>query len=549
VSTETEQATTFHGGRLIARRLKALGVSKLFTLSGGHLFSIYDGCKDEGIDIVDTRHEQTAAFAAEGWAKVTREPGVAALTAGPGVTNGMSAMGSALQNHSPVVVLGGRAPAMRWGMGSLQEIDHVPFVRPLTRFAATPESTAEIPGLVDDAWRAAVGPHGGPAFVDFPLDLVFGEGPEAPDDFCAPQPWTGAGADADEIERAAALLRGAERPVVMAGTDLYWGRGEAELLALADELRIPVFLNGLARGCVPADHPMAFARARKLGLGGADVALVIGVPMDFRLGFGAAFGEDTEIVVIDAAEPERDHPRPPAAELYGALPATLDALREGAAGGPDRTAWHAQLRAEEDEKRAGEREALEDDRAPLHPMRLYAELIATLDRDAIVVGDGGDFVSFAGRVMPSYEPGCWLDPGPYGCLGSGPGYALAAKLAHPDRQVVLLLGDGAFGFAGMEFDTLARHGVDVVGVMGNNGIWALEHHPMMFLYGYSIAAKLTPETRYDTVVEALGCEGILVREPAELRPALERAFSAGRPALVNVLTDPEVVYPRSANLA
>jgi acetolactate synthase-1/2/3 large subunit len=182
-------------------------------------------------------------------------------------------------------------------------------------------------------------------------------------------------------------------------------------------------------------------------------------------------------------------------------------------------------------------------------MRVYAELAAVLDRDAIVIGDGGDFVSFAGRVVDSYQPGCWLDPGPFGCLGSGPGYALAAKLAHPERQVVLLLGDGAFGFAGMEFDTLARHGVNVVGVIGNNGIWALEKHPMEFLYGYSVAAELRPETRYDLVVEALGGHGELVRTPEELRPALTRAFEAGKPALVNVLTDPSVVYPRKANLA
>ena len=182
-------------------------------------------------------------------------------------------------------------------------------------------------------------------------------------------------------------------------------------------------------------------------------------------------------------------------------------------------------------------------------MRIYGELAAMLDRDAVVVGDGGDFVSYAGRVVDSYEPGCWLDPGPFGCLGSGPGYALAAKLAHPDRQVVLLLGDGAFGFAGMEFDTLARHGVSVLAVIGNNGIWALEKHPMEFLYGYSVAADLRPQTRYDLVVEALGCHGELVREPGELRPALERAFESGKPTLVNVFTDPSVVYPRRSNLA
>jgi acetolactate synthase-1/2/3 large subunit len=539
------ETTTLHGGRLVARRLKAYGVSRLFTLSGGHLFSIYDGCREEGIEIVDVRHEATAAFAAEGWAKVTREPGVAALTAGPGVTNGMSAIASAQQNNSPVLVLGGRAPAMRWGQGSLQEIDHVPFVRPLVKLAATAGATAEIPGLLDEAWQAIRTPHGGPAFVDLPLDVVFSEAPE-PESAPLAAPRAGR-ADPAALDRAAALLRDAERPVIMAGTNLYWGRGEDALRELAEALGIPVFLNGLARGCLPADHPLCFARARREGLKGADLALVVGVPMDFRLGFGAAFGEDADIVAVDVAEPGRDHPRPAAAELYGDVAETLRAL--AGARGTDTAAWAEHLRGVEAEKREGERAQLSDDRAPLHPMRVYAELARVLDRDAIVVGDGGDFVSYAGRVVPSYAPGCWLDPGPFGCLGSGPGYALAAKLARPDRQVVLLLGDGAFGFSGMEFDTLARHGVHVVGVMGNNGIWALEKHPMEFLYGYSVAADLRPETRYDEVVAALGGHGELVREPGELRGALERALAADGPALVNVLTDPAVAYPRSANLA
>jgi acetolactate synthase I/II/III large subunit len=548
-TAEQEHGTrTFHGGRLIARRLAAHGVTRLFTLSGGHLFSIYDGCRAEGIDIVDVRHEATAAFAAEGWAKVTRTPGVAALTAGPGVTNGMSAMASALQNHSPMVVLGGRAPAFRWGQGSLQEIDHVPFVRPVTKLAATPESTAEIPGCVDEAFAAAVRPHGGPAFVDFPLDHVFGEAPEPADAPPARRdgPYAAAGA---ALDRVAAMLRGAERPVLMAGSDLYWGRGEGALRALAEAVGIPVFLNGLARGCLPADHELFFSRARSAGLKGADVALVVGVPMDFRLGFGGSFGEETDVVVVDAVEPARAHPRAPAAEVYGPLPAMLQALADTAPGGPDPRRWIGHLRGIESEIRAGERAELDDDRAPLHPMRVYRELAGVLDRDTIVVGDGGDFVSYAGRVVDSHEPGCWLDPGPFGCLGSGPGYALGAKLAHPERDVVLLLGDGAFGFSGLEFDSLARHGVHVVAVMGNNGIWALEKHPMEAIYGYSVAAELRPGTRYDKVVEALGGHGELVQRPAELRPALERALAAEGPALVNVLTDPSVAYPRRSNLA
>ena len=546
MATETDQAS-LHGGRLIAQRLRAAGVSHLFTLSGGHLFSLYDGCREAGIAIVDVRHEQSAAFAAEGWAKATRQPGVCALTAGPGVTNGMSAIASASQNGSPMLVLGGRAPQMRWGMGSLQEIDHVPFVSPLAKLARTADSTAAIPALVDDALRAAGEPPTGPTFVDLPLDYVFGEAPSPGGAGASPR--APAPADAAEIERAADLLRGAERPVVMAGTGLYWAHGEDPLVALCDELRLPVFLNGLARGCVPADHPGFFSRARGSALKGADVALVVGVPMDFRLGFGGSFGDDTKLIAIDSTPPPRPHPRPVEARLYGDVAATLDELRAGAAGGPDRAEWNRHLRTAENDKRAAEQRDLTDERAPLHPMRIYGELAAVLERNAVVVGDGGDFVSYAGRIVDTYEPGCWMDPGPYGCLGCGPGYAIAAKLARPERQVCLLLGDGAFGFAAMEFDTMVRHGIPVVAVMGNNGIWGLEKHPMESLYGYSVAADLQPGLHYERIVETLGGHGEFVERLEDLRPALERAFASGKPALVNVLTDPSVAYPRKSNLA
>jgi thiamine pyrophosphate-dependent acetolactate synthase large subunit-like protein len=535
-----------HGGRVVAKVLKSRGVTHLFTLSGGHLFSIYDGCKEEGIEIVDVRHEQTAAFAAEGFAKATRGVGVAALTAGPGVTNGISAMAGAQANGSPVCVLGGRAPEMRWGAGSLQEFDHVPVVSPLVKSAETVRAGDRIAAATAAALDLALAAPSGPTFVDYPLDVVFSEAgdevPAAPG-AADPQP-------AEGVDEAAALLAAAERPVVMAGTGLYWGRGEGELRALAEALGIPVFLNGLGRGCLPADHELSFSRARGAGLKGADVALVVGVPLDFRLGFGESFGEETKIVRLDPAPNALTANRLPEIDLVGDVAASLAAIREAASADPSRTsAWVEQLTGVEDEKRAAERQELEDPRSPLHPVRVYKELGEVLDRDAVVIGDGGDFVSYAGRFIDTYEPGCWMDPGPFGCLGAGPGQAIGAKLAHPDRQVCLLLGDGAFGFAGIEFDTMARHGIGVVGVMGNNGIWALEHHPMKFLYGYSVAAELRPETPYEQMVEALGCEGVMVREPDQLRPALERAFASGKPTLVNVLTDPEVVYPRKSNLA
>jgi acetolactate synthase I/II/III large subunit len=547
MSTDAVSTDTVHAGRLIARRLKASGVDTVFTLSGGHLFSLYDGCRDEGIRLIDTRHEQTAAFAAEGWSKVTRLPGVAALTAGPGVTNGMSAMGAAQQNQSPLVVLGGRAPAGRWGMGSLQEIDHVPFVAPLARFAATAESPGDAGRLVDEALRAAIGPPSGVAFVDFPMDHAFSMADDDGRPGALADVPPGPAPDGEALSRAATLLAAARRPVIMAGTNLWWGHGEAALLRLADERRIPVLMNGMARGAAPADHPLAFSRVRGKALAEADVALIVGVPMDFRLGFGGVFGPQTKLVVVDRAAPERRHPRPVEAELYGDLLSILAALATGT--GTHHEDWIDDLRTAETAARGREQAELAEDRVPLHPMRVYAELAPMLDRDAIVVIDAGDFGSYAGRVIDSYLPGCWLDSGPFGCLGSGPGYALAAKLARPDRQVVLLQGDGAFGFSGMEWDTLVRHNVPVVSVIGNNGIWALEKHPMEALYGYSVVAELRPGTRYDEVVRALGGHGELVSAPNELRPALERAFASGQPAVVNVLTDPSVAYPRRSNLA
>ncbi len=521
----------------------------MFSLSGGHLFSIYDGCREEGIEVIDTRHEASAAWAAEGYAKATREAGVCALTAGPGVTNGMSPIAGAQQNRSPLVVLGGRAPEMRWGSGSLQEIDHVPFVEPLVKSAVTAKETARIPELTAAAIDVALSQPSGPTFVDYPLDVVFSEAEaEVP---AAPE--RSPGRPADRSDEAAALLAGAERPAIMAGTGLYWARGEEELQALAEALGIPVFLNGMGRGCVPADHELCFSRTRGKGLKEADVALVVGVPLDFRLAFGGSFGEETKLVSLDVAESELTATRQPDLALVGDLPATLAALREAAAsagGARGRTdLWISALREAETEKRAAEEGELNDDRAPLHPVRVYKELNEVLDRDAIVIGDGGDFVSYAGRYINTYQPGCWMDTGPYGCLGAGPGQAIGAAIAHPDRQICLLLGDGAFGFSGMEFDTMARHDLPVVGIIGNNGIWALEHHPMKFLYGYSMAAKLRPATRYDQLAEALGCHSELVESPDQLRPALDRAFSAGKPALVNVITDPEVVYPRKAVLA
>ena len=536
-----------NAGELIALALKRAGVSHLFTLNGGHIWPILTGAAEHGLRIIDVRHEQSAAFAAEGWAKVTRECGVAAVTAGPGVTNSVTAIAQAQSAESPMFVIGGRAPAARWGMGSLQEMDHVAVVQSLTKKALTLGSAEEAYATAADCVRTALSRRTGPVFMDIPLDVLFGadDMPEATEHLT---PDLGPLPDPDLVEKAARLIRDAERPAIIAGGSVWWAHAEAELEALVEGAHLPLCVNGMARGMLPPGHPLFFPRARGPALGEADLILVIGVPLDFRLNFGKppVFAEDARLIVIDV-DGHRKH-RAAEVSMYGDLKAALAALGEAANGIPERRPWLELLRTSE--ARARERDASMTQAAssPVHPARLVAEVDRFCDPDAIYVGDGGDFVSFAGRLIERPAPGLWIDPGPFGSLGSGPAYAMAAKLARPDRQVMLLSGDGAFGFSAMEFDTMVRHRIPVVCVVGNNGIWALEKHPMQNMLGMSIAADLAPHTRYDKVVEALGGYGEMVERPEEIRPALERAFASGLPACVNVICDPDAEYPRSSVL-
>jgi acetolactate synthase-1/2/3 large subunit len=387
--------------------------------------------------------------------------------------------------------------------------------------------------------------------VDIPLDVVFTPADESTvPDWREPERTP---VDGDALELAAAALGRAERPVLIAGTDVWLGGAEQALRDLAATARVPVLGNGMGRGLVAADDELALSRARGAALSGADLVIVAGTPLDFRLGFGR-FGAAGVVHLADSPQGVATHV-PLVAGVSGDLAETLRGLA-ARPGGPTgelaavRARWLEELRGTERAKRAAEEALLASDASPIHPARVYGELRGVLDRDAVVIGDGGDFVSFAGKLVDSYTPGCWLDPGPYGCLGTGLGYAVAARLARPSAQVCLLLGDGAAGFGLLDADTLVRHRLPVVMVVGNNGIWALEKHPMEALYGgWSAAADLQPGVRYDDIVRALGGAGETVSSPAELRPALDRAFASGVPYLVNVLTDPAVAYPRSTVLA
>jgi acetolactate synthase-1/2/3 large subunit len=533
-----------HGGELALAALRAYGVTEMFTLSGGHVFPLYDAAHKSGFPIYDVRHEQSAVFAAEAVAKLQRRPGLAVLTAGPGVTNGISGLTSAYFNGAPVLVIGGRAPAFRWGAGSLQEIDHVPLVAPVTKHAATVLANEEIPAAIAGALTAALTPHRGPAFLDMPLEVIFSAG-DAPAvaDPAVPviEP------DPDEVARAARLIAAAERPVIIAGSDVYAGDAVAALREAAEALQVPVFTNGMGRGALPPEHPLAFAKSRRTALKGADVVVVIGTPLDFRLGFGD-FGAAQVVHVVDAPSQRAVHTTPTAAPA-GDLRLILSALADHDGTRADHSGWIADLRQAEDAAKARDAEEMAAETDPIRPARVYGELRRVLARDAVTIGDGGDFVSYAGRYLEPAQPGTWLDPGPYGCLGTGMGYAMGARVTYPDRQVCVLMGDGAAGFSLMDVESLARQRLPVVIVVGNNGIWGLEKHPMRAMYGYDVAADLQPELRYDDVVKALGGAGETVAKASDLGPALKRAFDAGVPYLVNVLTDPADAYPRSANLA
>ncbi len=546
----TEASLSGHSGELAVAVARAHGVETMFTLSGAHVFPMYDGAvkAEPPMRLVDVRHEQTAAFAAEATGKLTRVPGLAVLTAGPGVTNGLSAVAQAQFAGSPMVVVGGRAPAARWGSGSLQEIDQPPILAPITKQARTLHTADDVLEGVHDAFVAAGSPHRGPTFVDIPLDEFFnnGSGP-----LPTVKPYRGAEPDGEAITEIAELLAAASRPVLVLGTDVWADGAEDAALRFVESAGIPTITNGMGRGLVPGGHPLLVTKARGQALGGSDLVVVVGTPLDFRLGYGVFGGDDDSsrarvVHVADSPGQVSGHAEL-AASVSGDLTSVLDGLLtalEQVVRRPDWSDWVTDLQASV--KTATEKDAalLGAEADPIHPARIYGELVPRLAEDSVVIGDGGDFVSFAGKFVEPRRPGGWLDPGPYGCLGAGLGSAIAARIARPSAQVVLLLGDGAAGFSLMDVDTLVRHNLPVVMVMGNNSAWGLEKGPMQMLYGYDVAADLAEQTRYDEVVRALGGAGETVTDPREIGPALDRAFAANAPYLVNVITDVEAAYPR-----
>lgn len=527
-----------HGGRLAARALALAGVDVIFTLSGGHVMGIYDGCLDEGIQVVDVRHEQAAVHAADAWARLhPGKVGVAVLTAGPGVTDGVTGVANAWRANSPIVVIGGQGPFNNLRRGSLQEMDHVSVMRPITKWADACYETHRIAEYVELAVRNALSGVPGPSFLEIPMDVLHG----FVDLATAPMPTfrdyrVRTTAPAEELVRAAEIIDAAEKPMVMAGTGIKWSDGGAALTAFCEDTGFPCFTNGMARGEIPMSHPLFYGKARKAALADADVVILAGTPLDFRMRFGDSIPPDTPIVQLDLDDTLIGQNRSATVGLVGNLGRNLTALGEQLSRDPARFEdWRATLRTVEDAADEALASQLHSDEVPIDPLRLCREISDFIDTDdsMIVIGDGGDIVAQASKVLKVPENGTWMDPGPLGTLGVGMPFALAAQLAHPEQRVMIIYGDGAFGLNGFEFDTAVRFGLPIVGVVGNDAAWGQMLRPQAGLFGRLVATELN-STRYDLVVEALGGHGEHVTEPGEIRGALERAFASGKPALVNV---------------
>jgi len=534
------------GGDLFVKQLKREGVKYIFTLCGGHINPIFNACIEEGIGIIDVRHEQAAAHAAAGWARATGEPGIAVVTAGPGVTDSVTGVVEAFTAGIPMIVFGGRAPLFDFDRGALQDMDQVRLMEPFTKWARTIYEPKRIPGYVSAAFRIARSSTPGPVYLECPVDILMEQVDEGevtyPKGYYAPAE---GGGSPSQIADAVDLLMKAERPAILAGDGLFWARADQELKEFIELTRLPVRMTGLAQGAIRADHPLALGHPATAM---ADVVLALGVKFDFLEGYGQSplFDAGARIIQVNIDPALIGYNRAAKIGIAGNPKTVLKQMAEevrGAQQQPDRSAWIEQVKSVAEMMESGAEQTYGSDSIPVHPARLAREVIEFLDDDAVVVVDGGDC---SGWFAPAFKPnsmGHLLATGPFGCLGVGTGFALAAKLANPEKQVLGYFGDGSFGLNGMEFDTFVRHNLPIVTVISNDGAWGMVKHWQRMTCGEDKCAGMTLKSRqrYDKVVEALGGYGEFVDRIEEIKPALGRAFASGLPACINVAVDPEAV--------
>ncbi|MFI5956074.1 thiamine pyrophosphate-binding protein [Cryptosporangium sp. NPDC051539] len=549
----SEDPDRISGGHLVAKALKAEGVDVIFTLCGGHIIDIYDGCVDEGIAVVDVRHEQVAAHAADGYARITGKPGVAVVTAGPGTTDAVTGVANAFRAESPMLLIGGQGALSQHKMGSLQDLPHVDMMTPITKFAATVPHTTRSADMVSMAFRECYHGAPGPSFLEIPRDVLDAEVDLA--DCTIPEPGryrasTKSAGDPASVQRLADLLQRASKPVVLLGSQVWTGRGTDAAIDFARTLDIPVFMNGSARGSLPPGDPHHFHLSRRYAFNQADVIVIVGTPFDFRMGYGRRLPSAATVVQIDMDYRTVGKNRDIDLGIVGDPGAVLAAVTRAVTGPvSSRRAWFEELRAEEESAYQKRLPKQLSDASPIHPLRLAHEINEFLTPDSVFVGDGGDIVTFSGGVVQPKTPGHWMDPGPLGTLGVGIPFVLAAKYARPEKEVVALFGDGAFSLTGWDFETLVRFNLPFVGVVGNNSSMNQIRYGQLRKYGEARqrVGNTLGDVHYDKFAQMLGGYGEEVRDPADIGPALRRARESGLPSLINVWVDPDAYAPGTMN--
>jgi acetolactate synthase-1/2/3 large subunit len=551
-----ESTGTISGGHLVAKALKAEGIDTIFTLCGGHIIDIYDGCIDEGIKVVDVRHEQVAAHAADGYARVTGRPGCAVVTAGPGTTDAITGVANAFRAESPMLLIGGQGALNQHRMGSLQDLPHVDIMQPITKFASNVVTTERVADMCSMAFREAMSGAPGPSFLEIGRDILDAHVPV--ESAIIPEPGryrasTRSIGDPADIDRLAEILLKAERPCVLLGSQVWTSRGHQEAADFAREMNIPAFMNGAARGTLPPGNPHHFHLTRRYAFNNADVIVIVGTPFDFRMGYGKRLSQEATVVQIDMDYKTVGKNRDVDLGLVGHPGAILGEVVKAAKGSStkskDREPWLESLRAEEKRLKEERLPRLMREDAPVHPLRLAHEINEFLTENTMYIGDGGDVVTFSGGVVQPRGPGLWMDPGPLGTLGVGVPFAMAAKIARPDLEVVGLFGDGAFSLTGWDFETMVRFNLPFIGVVGNNSYMNQIRYGQIQKYGEAkgdVGNKLG-DVKYDEFAKMLGGYGEEVREPSQIRPALERARESGKPALINVWIDPDAFAPGTMN--
>ena len=545
------------GGHLVARALRGEGVDTVFTLCGGHIIDIYDGCIDEGIRIVDVRHEQVAAHAADGYARQTGRLGCVVTTAGPGFTNAMTGIATAFRSESPVLHIGGQGALSQHKMGSLQDLPHVDIAAPITKFSASVPSTERIADMVSMAARECFAGAPGPSYLEIPRDVLDRE--VSADAAVIPEPGRYRASpksvgDPADIERLADLLVKSERPAILLGTQVWTSRGHEEALRLVRELDIPAYFNGSGRGLLPPGDPHHFHRTRGDAFKEADVIVIVGTPFDFRMGYGKRLRNDAAVVQIDLDYRTVGKNRDVTLGLVGDPGAILGAVADaatasGGAGGNRRKGWLEQLRSLEVEKTEKLMPLFRSDKSPIHPYRVAWELNEFLTEDTVYIGDGGDVVTISAQAVQPRSPGNWMDPGALGSLGVGTGFALATGLAHPGKEVLCYYGDGSFGMTAFDMETANRFGAPYIAVIGNNSAMNQIRYGQITKYGEERGGvgNLLGDVPFSKFAEMLGGHGEEVHEAGEIGPALQRAReavrSSGKSAVVNIWVDPKEYAP------